>query len=346
AIVVVENVARIMREEGLSPREATKKSMDEITGALVGIGLVLTAVFLPMAFFGGSVGVIYRQFSITIVSAMVLSVLVALVLTPALCATLLKPIAKGDYHEKRGFFGWFNRNFAASNEKYQSSLAKVIRRPLPALIGYGVVIVLLAVLFVRMPTSFLPNEDQGLIINLVQLPPGAIQSRAVAVARQAEAHFQKEEPDTAHVFGVNGFSYAGSGQNAGMLFVRLKDWDERKAVKDRAPAIVQRAIGAYSRIRDGQVVALQPPPVNGLGSSSGFDMELVDRAGLGHDGLLKARNQLLQMAAKDPILSQVRANGQEDSAQLHIDVDQAEAAALGVTQASINSTISAAIGGQ
>jgi multidrug efflux pump len=222
----------------------------------------------------------------------------------------------------------------------------VIRRPLPALIGYGVVIVLLAVLFVRMPTSFLPNEDQGLIINLIQLPPGATQPRSVAVARQGETYFSKQEPNTRWVFAVNGFSYAGPGQNAGMMFVRLKDWDERKAAKDRAPAIVQRAIGAYSRIRDGQIVALQPPPVNGLGSSSGFDMELVDRSGLGHDGLLKARNQLLQMAAKSPILSQVRANGQEDSAQLHIDVDQAKAAALGVTQASINSTISAAIGGQ
>ncbi|MGZ3274716.1 MAG: efflux RND transporter permease subunit [Caulobacteraceae bacterium] len=346
AIVVVENVERIMREEGLSPREATKKSMDEITGALVGIGLVLTAVFLPMAFFGGSVGVIYRQFSITIVSAMVLSVLVALILTPALCATLLKPIDQGEHQEKRGFFGWFNRNFAASNEKYQAGLGKVLRRPLPALLGYGAVLVLLAVLFVRMPTSFLPNEDQGLIINLIQLPPGAIQSRAVTVARQGEAHFMKEEPNTAHVFAVNGFSYAGPGQSAGMMFVRLKDWDERKAAKDRAPAIVQRAIGAYGRIRDGQIVALQPPPVNGLGSSSGFDMELVDRGGLGHDGLLRARNQLLAAAAKSPLLSQVRPNGQEDTAQLHIDVDQAKAAALGVTQTSINSTISTALGGQ
>ncbi|MGZ3277680.1 MAG: efflux RND transporter permease subunit [Caulobacteraceae bacterium] len=346
AIVVVENVERIMREEGLSPREATKKSMDEITGALVGIGLVLTAVFLPMAFFGGSVGVIYRQFSITIVSAMVLSVLVALILTPALCATLLKPIDQGEHQEKRGFFGWFNRNFAASNEKYQAGLGKVLRRPLPALLGYGAVLVLLAVLFVRMPTSFLPNEDQGLIINLIQLPPGAIQSRAVAVARQGEAHFMKEEPNTAHVFAVNGFSYAGPGQSAGMMFVRLKDWDERKAAKDRAPAIVQRAIGAYGRIRDGQIVALQPPPVNGLGSSSGFDMELVDRGGLGHDGLLRARNQLLAAAAKSPLLSQVRPNSQEDTAQLHIDVDQAKAAALGVTQTSINSTISTALGGQ
>ncbi|HEY4029192.1 MAG TPA: efflux RND transporter permease subunit [Caulobacteraceae bacterium] len=346
AIVVVENVERIMREEGLSPKEATKKSMDEITGALVGIGLVLTAVFLPMAFFGGSVGVIYRQFSITIVSAMVLSVLVALVLTPALCATLLKPIAKGDYHEKRGFFGWFNRNFAASNAKYEQGLGKILGRPLPAMIGYGLAIVLLAVLFVRMPTSFLPNEDQGLIINLIQLPPGAIQSRAVAVARQGEAYFMKQESNTEHVFAVNGFSYAGPGQNSGMMFVRLKDWDERKAAKDRAPAIVGRAIGAYSRIRDGQIVALQPPPVNGLGSSSGFDMELVDRSGLGHDGLLKARNQLLAAAAKDPMLSQVRPNGQEDTPQLHIDVDQAKAAALGVTQASINSTISTALGGE
>jgi multidrug efflux pump len=345
AIVVVENVERIMREEGLSPKEATKKSMDEITGALVGIGLVLTAVFLPMAFFGGSVGVIYRQFSITIVSAMVLSVLVALILTPALCATLLKPIAKGEHHEKRGFFGWFNRTFAASNQKYEASLAKVLRRPLPALLGYGVVIVVLAALFLRMPTSFLPSEDQGLIINLIQLPPGAVQSRAVAVANQAEAHFMKDEPNTEHVFAVNGFSYAGPGQNAGMMFVRLKDWDERKAAKDRAPAIVQRAVGAYSRIRDGQVFALQPPPVNGLGSSSGFDMELVDRSGLGHDGLLKARNQLLALAAKDPLLSQVRPNGQEDTAQLHLDVDTAKAAALGVTQAAINSTISTAWGG-
>ena len=325
---------------------AVLKAAGFTINTLTMFGMVLTAVFLPMAFFGGSVGVIYRQFSITIVSAMMLSVLVALVLTPALCATLLKPIAKGEVHEKRGFFGWFNRHFAASNEKYAATLEKTLRRPLPALIGYGVVIVALGLLFVRMPTSFLPNEDQGLIINLIQLPPGAIQSRAVAVARQGEAHFMNEEHDTEHVFAVNGFSYAGSGQNAGMMFVRLKDWDDRKAVKDRAPAIVGRAIGAYSRIRDGQIVALQPPPVNGLGSSSGFDMELVDRSGLGHDGLLKARNQLLAAAAKNPLLSQVRPNGQEDTAQLHIDVDQAKAAALGVTQASINATISTALGGE
>ena len=345
AIVVVENVERIMREEGLSPKEATRKSMDEITGALVGIGLVLTAVFLPMAFFGGSTGVIYRQFSITIVSAMVLSVLVALILTPALCAALLKPVEKGHAPSQRGIFGWFNRNFAASNEKYDTTLGKVLHRPLPALIGYGVVLLVLVALFVRMPTGFLPNEDQGLIINLIQLPPGAVQKRALAVSHQAEDHFLKDEPNAAHVFAVNGFSYAGPGQNAGMMFVRLKDWDERKAAKDRAPAIVQRAIGAYSRIRDGQVVALQPPPVSGLGSSSGFDMELVDRAGLGHAGLIRARNQLLGAAAKDPILSQVRPNGQEDTPQLQLDIDQAKAAALGVSSTSINDTLSTAIGG-
>jgi multidrug efflux pump len=345
AIVVVENVERIMREEGLSPKEATRKSMDEITGALVGIGLVLTAVFLPMAFFGGSTGVIYRQFSITIVSAMVLSVLVALILTPALCATLLKPVDKGHVPSQRGFFGWFNRNFTAANEKYDATLGKVLHRPLAPMIGYGVVILVLGLLFVRMPTGFLPNEDQGLIINLVQLPPGAVQNRALAVSHQAEEHFMKDEANTEHVFAVNGFSYAGPGQNAGMMFVRLKDWDDRKGVKDRAPAIVQRAIGSYSRIRDGQVVALQPPPVNGLGSSSGFDMELIDRAGLGHAALIQARNQLLGMAAKDPILSQVRPNGQEDTPQLQLDVDEAKAAALGVSSANINSTLSTAIGG-
>jgi multidrug efflux pump len=345
AIVVVENVERIMTEEGLSPKEATRKSMDEITGALIGIALVLTAVFLPMAFFGGSTGVIYRQFSITIVSAMVLSVLVALVLTPALCATLLKPVDKARPHGQRGFFGWFNRTFNASNEKYEASLGKIIKRPLPALIGYGVVLVLLAVLFLRMPTGFLPNEDQGAIINLVQLPPGAIQSRAIAVARQAENHWLKEEKNTDAVFAVNGFSYAGAGQNAGMVFVHLKDWAERTSAKDRAPAIVQRAMGAYQRIRDGQVFALTPPPINGLGGSSGFDMELVDRGGIGHDALLQARNRLLGMANNNPLLSQVRPNGQEDTPQLHLDVDQAKAASLGITQSSINSTISTAWGG-
>ena len=345
AIVVVENVERIMAEEGLSPKDATRKSMQEISGALIGIAMVLSAVFVPMAFFGGSTGVIYRQFSITIVSAMILSVIVALVLTPALCATLLKPVDRDHPRAERGFFGWFNRTFAASVEKYETTLGRIIGRPLPALIGYGLVMALLALLFVRMPTGFLPQEDQGAVINQVQLPPGAVQQRTVAAERQVENHWLNDEPNTDAVFAVTGFSFAGSGQNAGMAFVHLKDWAERKGAKNRAPAVVQRAMGAYQSIRDGQAFALTPPPVQGLGSSSGFDMELVDRGGIGHAALLQARNQLLGMAAKDPLLAQVRPNGQEDTAQLHLDIDQAKAAALGVSQANINSTLSTAWGG-
>jgi multidrug efflux pump len=345
AIVVVENVERIMTEEGLSPKDATRKSMDEITGALIGIALVLTAVFLPMAFFGGSTGVIYRQFSITVVTAMVLSVLVALVLTPALCATLLKPVNREHPHAERGFFGWFNRNFAASVDKYDQSLGKVISRPLPAMIGYGAVVLLLVVLFLRLPTAFLPQEDQGAIINLVSLPAGAVQSRTQAVIKQVEHHWLDVEKNTQAIFAVTGFSFAGGGQNIGAAFVHLKDWSVRNHAADRAPAIIGRAMGDYARLRDGLAFALQPPPVQGLGSSNGFDFELVDRGGIGHDALLQARNQLLGMAAKDPILSQVRPNGQEDTPQLHLDIDQAKATALGVSQANINDTITAAWGG-
>jgi multidrug efflux pump len=345
AIVVVENVERIMTEEGLSPKDATRKSMDEITGALIGIALVLTAVFLPMAFFGGSTGVIYRQFSITVVTAMVLSVLVALVLTPALSATLLKPVNREHPHAERGFFGWFNRNFTASVDKYEHSLGKILSRPLPALIGYGGVIVLLVVLFLRLPTAFLPQEDQGAVISLISLPAGAVQSRTQAVLKQVEHHWLKVEKNTEAMFAVTGFSFAGGGQNIGAAFVHLKDWSVRNHAADRAPAIVRRAMGDYARFRDGLAFALQPPPVQGLGSSNGFDFELVDRGGIGHDALLQARNQLLGMAAKDPMLSQVRPNGQEDTPQLHLDIDQEKAAALGVSQANINDTITAAWGG-
>jgi multidrug efflux pump len=350
AIVVVENVERIMSEEGLSPQDATRKSMGEITGALVGIAMVLSAVFLPMAFFGGSTGVIYRQFSITIVSAMVLSVIVALVLTPALCATLLK--APTEAHARQahaekggGFFGWFNRTFNKSVDRYERTLGRILGRPLPALIGYGVVILLLGLLFVRLPTGFLPDEDQGSIINLVSLPPGAVQARTQKVMNQVEHHYLQEEPNTLAMFSVVGFSFAGSGQNNGMAFVHLKDWDLRKDPRNRAPAVVGRAFGAFRRIRDGLAFALTPPAISGLGNSSGFDMELVDRAGLGHDALLKARNQLLGMAAKDPILAQVRPNGQEDTPQLHLDIDLPRATALGVSQSDINDTITAAWGG-
>ena len=345
AIVVVENVERVMTEEQLSPREATKKSMDEITGALIGIATVLTAVFLPMAFFGGSTGVIYRQFSITIVSSMVLSVLVALILTPALCATLLKPSAHRNISEQRGFFGWFNRRFAASVEKYESSLGKVIGRPLPALIVYGVVIAAMALLFVRLPSAFLPEEDQGAVINMVSLPAGAVQARTLNVVKQVEHHYLAEDPNTASMFGIVGFSFAGAGQNNGIAFVHLKDWADRKGAANRAPAIVQRSMRAFSRIRDGMVFALVPPAVQGLGQSSGFDFELEDRGGLGHDKLLQARNQLLGMAMQDPLLAQVRPNGQEDTPQLQIDVDQAKAGALGLSQADINNTLTAAWGG-
>jgi multidrug efflux pump len=345
AIVVVENVERIMTEEGLSPKDATRKSMDEITGALIGIALVLTAVFLPMAFFGGSTGVIYRQFSITVVTAMVLSVLVALVLTPALCATLLKPVNREHPHAERGFFGWFNRNFTASVDKYELSLGKILSRPLPALIGYGGVVVLLVVLFLRLPTAFLPQEDQGAVISLISLPAGAVQSRTQAVLKQVEHYWLKEEKNTEAMFAVTGFSFAGGGQNIGAAFVHLKDWSVRNHAADRAPAIVARAMAHYARFRDGLAFALQPPPVQGLGSSNGFDFELVDRGGIGHDALLQARNQLLGMAAKDPILSQVRPNGQEDTPQLHLDINQEKAAALGVSQANINDTITAAWGG-
>ena len=345
AIVVVENVERIMSEEGLSPREATRKSMDEITGALVGIALVLTAVFLPMAFFGGSTGVIYRQFSITIVSAMVLSVIVALVLTPALCATVLKPIAKGEAHQRGGFFGWFNRNFARSTDRYEAALAKILKRPAKALIGYGLVVLLLGVLFVRLPTGFLPQEDRGVILNQVQLPPGAVQKRTLGVLSQLENHWLKDEPNTEAVLTIAGFGFGGAGQNSGAAFIRLKDWGQRTAAKDRAPAIVQRAQASYQRIRDGQLFALQPPPIQGLGQSSGFDMELVDRAGIGHEGMMQARGQLLAMAAKNPVVAQVRANGQDDSPQLKLDVDQAKATALGISLTTINNTISTAWGG-
>jgi multidrug efflux pump len=344
AIVVVENVERIMTEEGLSPKDATRKSMDEITGALIGIAMVLTAVFLPMAFFGGSTGVIYRQFSVTVVTAMVLSVVVALVLTPALCATLLKPVKRDHPHAERGFFGWFNRNFAQSVNRYEKTLGKILGRPLPALIGYGVVLLLLVVLFVRLPTGFLPQEDQGAVINQVSLPAGAVQARTADVLLQVEKHYLAD-PNTEAVLTASGFSFAGAGQNAGIAFVHLKDWAQRKGAKNRAPAIVARASGAFSQIRDGLAFALQPPPVQGLGTSNGFDFELVDRGGIGHDALLKARNQLLGMAAKDPILAQVRPNGQEDTPQLHLDIDLAKATALGVNETDIDDTITAAWGG-
>ena len=346
AIVVVENVERIIEEEGLPPREAARKSMDEITGALVGIALVLTAVFLPMAFFGGSTGVIYRQFSVTIVSAMVLSVLVALILTPALCATLLRAPKKGAHKRSRGFFGWFNRTFDRGVHGYERGLRTVVKRWVPFGLAYLAVVAVLALLFVRLPTGFLPDEDQGEAITLFQLPAGATFTRTNEVARAIEHHFLTQEKDNIDgLFVVQGFSFAGAGQNAGLAFAALSDWSKRKGAKNHAPAIAQRAMGALSQIRDAQVFTIIPPAVQELGNATGFDFELEDRAGRGHQALDAARDQLLGMASQDPTLVGVRPNGLPDVPQLKVDVDTARAGALGLNLADVNDTLSTAWGG-
>jgi len=345
AIVVVENVERVMNEEGLSPVEATKKSMSEITGALIGIALVLSAVFVPMAFFGGSQGVIYRQFSVTLVSAMGLSVLVALILTPALCATLLKPVAKGHVRAERGFFGWFNHNFDHASGRYQSRVRRILGRGGRMMAVYGLLVLVMAFLFIRLPSSFLPDEDQGIMYGLVQLPPGAAEERTQKILDQASDYFLTKEKDVVQsVFTVSGFSFSGPGQNAGIVFIRLKDFAERKSPAQKAQAIAGRAMGHFSQIRDAMVFVITPPSVPELGNSSGFDFQLQDTGGVGHDALMAARNQLLGMAAQDPNLVGVRPNGQEDQPQLQIDVDQAKAGAMGLTTADINNTLSAALG--
>jgi hydrophobe/amphiphile efflux-1 (HAE1) family protein len=358
AIVVVENVQRIMEEEGLSPKEATVKSMGEITGALVGIGTVLSAVLLPMAFFGGSTGAIYRQFSVTIVAAVVLSVTVALVLTPALCATLLKPVEKktqGAAEPASGpaprtsllgrFFNWFNTTFDRNVERYDGALRRLIAAPLPSGLAYLGIVLVMGVLFVSLPTGFLPDEDQGEILNIFTLPPGAVQARTDAVSRQIEQHYlTAEKGNVEGIFSATGFSFAGSGQNLGMSFVKLRDWKERSGARNRAPAIVARTRKPFAQINDGQVFALIPPAVRDLGTASGFDLELEDQAGLGHGRLVQAEGQLLGMAAHDPVLMAVRPNGQPDTPQIDLDVDQARAGALGLAQADINSTLSASTG--
>ena len=345
AIVVVENVERVMSQEGLSPKDATIKSMSEITSALVGIAVVLTAVFLPMAFFGGSTGAIYRQFSVTIVAAMVLSVLVALILTPALCASLLKPTTPNSVHG-RGFFGWFNRSFASMVSGYHRRLVTFVARPRRALIGYGVLVAAMAALFVILPTGFLPDEDQGFMMTSFSLPPGALEPRTVAIGKQIERYFlQQEKNNIDSMFLVTGQSFGGSGQNQGQAFIHLTDWANRPGAANRAKSIAQRANMAFSKIRDAQAFVLVPPAVQSLGNSSGFDIELEDRAGRGHAALTAARDQLVSLAAKDPLLAQVHANGLDDSPQLHIDVDTARAGALGVSQSDVNDTLSAAWGG-
>ncbi|RFP14526.1 MULTISPECIES: efflux RND transporter permease subunit [unclassified Duganella] len=345
AIVVVENVERVMTEEGLSPVEATRKSMGQISGALVGIAMVLSAVFVPMAFFSGSTGVIYRQFSVTIVSAMVLSVLVAMIFTPALCATLLKPVAKGHTAINTGFFGWFNRSFDRSSLKYQGWVGALLNRSGRSLIMYALLLAVLAFVFVRLPTSFLPEEDQGVLFSQIQLPTGATQQRTLKVIEKVEQHFLNEEKDSvASVFAVAGFSFSGNGQNTGIAFVRMKDWSERKSADQRVKAIVGRAMGSFSQIKDAMVFAFAPPAVLELGNASGFDLQLQDQGGVGHEALMAARNQMLGMASKNPVLMAVRPNGQEDTPQYKITVDQQKATALGLSIADVNKVLSTAWG--
>jgi multidrug efflux pump len=341
AIVVVENVERVMTEEGLPPKEATVKSMSQITGALVGIALVLSAVFVPMAFFGGSTGVIYRQFAVTIVSAMALSVLVAMVFTPALCASFLKPVEKGHHAASTGFFGWFNRSFDRGSSKYQGWVGAMLNRGKRSMLLYAVIIGALAFVFLRLPTSFLPEEDQGVLFAQIQLPAGATQQRTLKVIEQVEQHFMTAEKDkVASIFTVAGFSFGGNGQNSGIAFVRLKDWAERPGKDGRVNAVVGRAMGTFSQIRDAFVFAFAPPAVLELGNASGFDLQLQDQAGVGHDALMAARNQLLGMASKNPALVGVRPNGQDDTPQYKITVDQQKASALGLSIAEVNRVLS------
>ncbi|MCX6866644.1 MAG: efflux RND transporter permease subunit [Verrucomicrobia bacterium] len=349
AIVVVENVERIMTEEGLPPKEATIKSMGQITSALWGIVTVLTAVFIPMAFFGGSTGVIYRQFSITIISAMILSVVLAMTLTPALCATLLKPVAKGHTAGEagwfKGFFRVFNACFNFSRSRYESIVSRSFGKPLRYLALYGAIVACMGFLFLRLPTAFLPDEDQGFIICIVQLPAGATLERTVKVMQQIEQHFEKnEQAAVTSVITVAGFSYAGRGQNMGLAFVRLKDWKLRQAPELKAPALAARAMGAFSQIKDGMAFAISPPAVNELGQANGFDFMLQDRSGLGHTQLMAARNQLLGMAMQNPKLMLVRPNGQDDSPQFKLDIDDTRAGAMGVSLNDINSVLATAWG--
>ncbi|MBY0556266.1 MAG: efflux RND transporter permease subunit [Burkholderiaceae bacterium] len=342
AIVVVENVERIMSEEGLSPRDATRKAMTQITGAIIGITLVLIAVFIPMAFFGGAVGAIYRQFSLAMVSAMLFSALMALTLTPALCATILKPVQAGHHHEKRGFFGWFNRLFARNASRYQGVIARMLTRTGRYLLIFALLCGVVGWLYARLPSSFLPNEDQGYLIANVQLPPGASLSRTQAVLAKADAYF-RQQPGVARTIAVAGFSFSGNGQNAGLIFIPLKDWSER-GPEQSAQAIAQRAFGALSSIPDAVIFPLSPPPIRELGNATGITARLQDRSAQGHAALLAARNQLLGMAAKSPILKGLRPEGLEDAPQLQVDIDREKAYALGVSFADINAMLSGALG--
>lgn len=346
AIVVVENVERVMREEGLSPLEATRKSMGQIQGALVGIGVVLSAVLLPMAFFGGSVGVIYRQFSITIVSAMVISVILALIFTPALCATLLKPIAKGEHHEKRGFFGWFNRTFERSVDGYERGVRAMLKRKAPYLLMYAVLVAVMAWMFTKIPTAFLPDEDQGVLFAQVQTPSGASAERTQAVVDDMRQYLLEDEGDTVKsVFTVTGFNFAGRGQSSGMAFIMLRPWDERSATGQSVFDLAQRAQQHFFSFRDAMVFAFAPPAVMELGNATGFNLFLQDRAGVGHETLNQARDKFLELAGQNPVLTRVRANGLRDEPQYQLLIDDEKVRALGVSLSDVNATLSIGWGG-
>jgi len=343
AIVVVENVERLMGE-GLSPVAATRQSMREISSALVGITLVLSAVFIPMAFFGGSTGIIYRQFSVTIVSAMVLSVLVAMTLTPALCASLLKTRDGRGHGAQHGFFGWFNRTFERASAGYERWVGVVLRRWGRSLLLYGAVLVVMAVGYMSLPTSFLPDEDQGILMAQIQLPVGATDSRTQAVIKQFEDYILKQ-PEVEAMISISGLGMGGNSQNTARAFIRLKDWNERGGPGQGAAAIAQRATMALSSIGDADAFVMQPPTVRGLGQSSGFDLQLKDLAGLGHDALVAAREQFLELARKDPRLLGVRSNGLDDAPQLKVSIDDRKAGALSLSTSNINTTLSTALGG-
>ncbi|WMI97322.1 efflux RND transporter permease subunit [Pseudomonas chlororaphis subsp. aurantiaca] len=344
AIVVVENVERVMGEQGLSPLEATRQSMAEITSALIGIALVLSAVFIPMAFFGGSTGVIYRQFSVTIVSAMLLSVLVAMTLTPALCATLLKPADAQGHGPQRGFFGWFNRHFERSAQAYQRLVGGILQRSRSSLLLYGVLLLVMGVGYSNLPTSFLPDEDQGTLMAQIQLPVGATDSRTQAVMKQFE-NYMLEQPEVEALISISGLGMGGNSQNTGRAFIKLKDWSERLGSGQDSASIAQRATQALASIGDANVFVMQPPAVRGLGQSSGFDLQLKDLAGLGHDALVAAREQFIQLAQQDPRLLGVRSNGLDDTPQLKVSIDDRKAGALSLSTSDINSTLSTALGG-
>ena len=343
AIVVVENVERIMSEEGLPPLEATRKAMTQISGAIIGITVVLISVFVPLAFFAGSVGNIYRQFSAVMGVSIAFSAFLALSLTPALCATLLKPVEAGHHHDKKGFFGWFNRGFARTAKGYEGGVAKLLPRAGRTLVIYLAIVAAAVVVYMRLPTSFLPGEDQGTMLVNVQLPPGATQERTLDVIKKVE-DFILKQPEVQSMVGVLGFSFSGQGQNAALAFITLKDWDERTAPGSSAEAVAGRAFGALSGVRDAFIFPLSPPPIPELGSSSGFSFRLQDRGGLGRDALLAARNQLLGLVSQSKVLTQVRPDGLEDAPQLQIDIDRDKANALGVGFDAINAAIGTALG--